>query len=122
MKKSKHDNNTFEMETLLAISRDCLLPAPLSNAVGTAPLSITQIKHVNGFNQRERVTLESEMTTLLGALIKAQQSYMTLAMAHVDAEQRIWEEFEVAWSKHLLQVTEAIQRPLQRDPFSRARG
>ncbi len=116
--------NAFEIDTLLAISRDCVLPAPRSVApvpMG-APMRIAQLKHVRSFNQSEKVTLETEMSTLLGALVRAQQSYLTLALAHIDAEQRILEDFQVAWSSHLLQMSDAMQLSLQRGPLSRARG
>ena len=86
------------------------------------PISIAQIKHVRRFNQSEKVTLETEMSTLLGALLKAQQSYLTLALAHIDAEQRIWEDFEASWSQHLIQMSDAVQLSLQRGPLNRARG
>lgn len=51
-----------------------------------------------------------EIDTLLGAL------------AHIDAKQRIMEAFQAAWSSHLLQMSDAVQRSLQRGPLSRARG
>ena len=116
--------NAFEIDTLLAISRDCLLPAPrsLTPLRMSEPISIAQIKHVRRFNQSEKVTLETEMSTLLGALLKAQQSYLTLALAHIDAEQRIWEDFEASWSQHLIQMSDAVQLSLQRGPLNRARG
>jgi hypothetical protein len=119
---TKQNNSAFEMETLLAISRDCILPAPMSNTTRAAQLSITQLKHVRRFNQSEKVSLETEMSTLLGALVKAQQSYLTLALAHIDAEQHIWEAFEAAWSNHLMKMADAVQLSLQRGPLSRARG
>ncbi len=116
--------NAFEIDTLLAISRDCVLPAPRAAMPLKVcePMSIAQIKHVRRFNQCEKVTLETEMSTLLGALVKAQQSYLTLALAHIDAEQRILEDFQSAWSSHLLQMSDAVQVSLQRGPLSRARG
>ena len=129
MKSDGHQTHTnrgtaFEIDTLLAISRDCSLPAPRSLVphVMNQPMSIAQIKHVSRFNHSEKVTLETEMSTLLGALVKAQQSYLTLALAHIDAEQRIWEDFEASWSQHLIQMSDAVQLSLQRGPLSRARG
>ncbi len=116
--------SAFEIDTLLAISRDCLRPAPMSaTSLALADhLSVTELKQVRRFNQSEKVTLETEMSTLLGALVKAQQSYLILALAHIDAEQRIWEDFEAAWSQHLIQMSDAVQLSLQRGPLSRARG
>ncbi len=124
MKKSttKPDNNAFEIDELLAISRNCLHPAPLSNGPSTAPMCFSQIKHARRFNQREKLALETEMSTLLGALVRAQQSYLSLALAHIGAEQRILEDFQTAWSSHLLQMSDAVQLSLQRGPLSRARG
>jgi hypothetical protein len=123
---SSHLNrgNAFEIDTLLAITRDCVLPAPrsLTSHAMNQPISIAQIKHVRSFNQCEKMTLETEMSTLLGALVRAQQSYLSLALAHIDAEQRILEDFQTAWSSHLLQMSDAVQLSLQRGPLSRARG
>ena len=115
-------NNAFEIDELPAISRDCLLPAPLSNGPSAAPMCFSQIKHARRFNQREKMTLETEMSSLLGALVRAQQSYLSLALAHIDAEQHILEDFQTAWSNHLLQMSDAVQLSLQRGPLSRARG
>lgn len=116
--------NAFEIDTLLAISRDHLLPVAQSPEppVMSKPLCIAHLKHVRSFNKTEKTALETEMSNLLGALLKAQQSYLNLALAQVDAEQRILEDFQVTWSKHLRQMSDAVQLSLQRGPLSLALG